>query len=319
MADVNIRTYQGGDEAGIVACWNRSCPQEGIDLTTFIRRVLCDANFQPDGLIIAENDAGIIGFVLAIVRRVPMMGTDLEPSNGWITAFAVDPKHRRRGIASQLFEAAFAFFRVEGRETLSFSDYAPNYFVPGIDRNTYPAGAAFLEAVGFNPLYTCASMDQNIVLFEVPDDVRTTQRERETEGYSFEALSPARVADTIRFATEAFHADWGRAVRGAIVADIPYDQFLIAVDPQKTVVGFAMFGGYDGIQERFGPFGVDDSQRGKGLGKILLYRTLEVMRNKGLHGCWFLWTGERSPAGHLYKRAGFMVTRNFDIMRKTLS
>jgi hypothetical protein len=42
------------------------------------------------------------------------------------------------------------------------------------------------------------------------------------------------------------------------------------------------------------------------------------MRAQGLHGAWFLWTGEQSPAGHLYRKAGFHVTRRFDIMSKTL-
>jgi mycothiol synthase len=58
--------------------------------------------------------------------------------------------------------------------------------------------------------------------------------------------------------------------------------------------------------------------QGKGLGKILLYDCLALMRAQGLHGAWFLWTGEQSPAGHLYRKAGFHVTRRFDIMSKPL-
>lgn len=318
MDGLVIRTYRGGDEAGLVACWNRACPKETISEALFIRRVLCDANFSPEGLFVAELDGALIGFVLTIVRRVPMMGTDLEPKNGWITAFAVDPNHQGRGVGQALFRAALAYMKEQGRSIVSFSDYAPNYFVPGLDRATYPRAAAFLEAQGFSRLYTCAAMDMNLVLFEIPDDVRATQREREAEGYRFEQLTSARVAETIAFATEAFHADWGRAVREGIASGVPYDQFLLAIDPANSVVGFAMFGGYDGIPERFGPFGVADSQRGKGLGKVLLYLTLDMMRRKGLHNSWFLWTGEQSPAGHLYRRAGFHVTRHFDIMRKSL-
>lgn len=318
MSQVAIRNYRGGDEEAIVACWNRSCPKDGIDLSVWVRRVLCDANFDPEGLWVAEDDGRIVGFVYAVVRRVPMMGTDLEPANGWITAFGVDPDYRRRGIGSALFERALDFLRARGRRTVSFSDYAPNYFLPGLDRNTYPEGSAFLTALGFKVAYSCVAMDKNLVLFSVPDDVRAVQQEREREGYRFTFLSPARLAETIRFAHEAFHADWARAVREAVAAGVPYDQFLIAVNPADRVVGFAMFGGYDGIQERFGPFGVAESERGRGIGKVLLYLSLERMRSKGLHGCWFLWTGERSPAGHLYKRAGFTVSRTFDIMRLSL-
>ncbi len=318
MADLVIRTYRGGDEPEIVACWNRACPKETISLDVFIKRVLCDANFAPEGLFIAEKGGVLVGFVLTVVRRVPMMGTDLEPDRGWITAFAVDPDHQGQGVGRALFRAALSYLKDQGRTVVSFSDYAPGYFVPGLDRDTYSRAAAFLEALGFERAYTCAAMDKNLVLYEIPADVRETQRQREAEGYKFEYLTPARVAETITFATEAFHADWGRAVREGVAAGLPFDQFLLAIDPNDAVVGFAMFGGYDGIPERFGPFGVADSQRGKGLGKVLLYLTLDVMRSKGLHNAWFLWTGEQSPAGHLYLRAGFHVTRRFDIMRKKL-
>jgi len=51
------------------------------------------------------------------------------------------------------------------------------------------------------------------------------------------------------------------------------------------------------------------------LGKILLYRCLEQMRSQGMHGAWFLWTGLEEPAGHLYTRVGFHVSRTFAVMR----
>jgi ribosomal protein S18 acetylase RimI-like enzyme len=64
---------------------------------------------------------------------------------------------------------------------------------------------------------------------------------------------------------------------------------------------------------------VDDALRGTGLGKVLLYLTLEAMAARGFHDAWFLWTGEATPAGHLYHRAGFTVTRTFDTYGKTLA
>ncbi|MFC7720341.1 GNAT family N-acetyltransferase [Nonomuraea recticatena] len=82
-------------------------------------------------------------------------------------------------------------------------------------------------------------------------------------------------------------------------------------------MGFALYAAYRGIPERFGPFGVDEGERGTGLGKILLHLTMTRMRAEGLHSSWFLWTGEASPAGHLYTRAGYQVTRRFHVMRWT--
>ncbi len=83
------------------------------------------------------------------------------------------------------------------------------------------------------------------------------------------------------------------------------------------IVGFALYGAYRGVGERFGPFGVDPELQGTGLGKILLHLTMTRMRAEGLHSSWFLWTGEQSPAGHLYAKAGYTVTRRFHVMRRT--
>lgn len=64
-------------------------------------------------------------------------------------------------------------------------------------------------------------------------------------------------------------------------------------------------------------FGVDPEQRGTGLGKILLHLAMTMMRAEGLHSSWFLWTGEASPAGRLYTKAGYEITRRFHVMRKS--
>lgn len=330
--EVRVRAYRPGDEGGLVRLWNQALPADPIHPALLLRRVLCDPNFDPEGLLLAEAGGRPVGFALAIVRRVPLWGDDLEPEAGWITAFGVHPDYRRQGVASRLFEAAWDFFRARGRRRVDFASYAPNYFVPGIDREQYPAGAAFLARHGFRKLYECAAMDRSLVGYTYPPDVAAVEAARQAEGYRFVPLSPRYVVPTLRFAREVFHPDWSRAVREGLLAGIPFDRFLLAVKtgeerpghpraagPGERVVGFAMYGVYDGVPERFGPFGVDDGERGKGIGKVLLYKTLDEMHARGLHGAWFLWTGENDPAGHLYRRAGFTVTRRFEVLRKELA
>lgn len=315
----SVRPYRGGDEVPIVACWNRSLPADTIYPKVFIDKVLCDANFDPEGVLVAVDGSGdVVGFLLAIVRRIPMVGADLEPQNGWITVMLVDPSHRRRGVGRMLMESALAFFTARGRSNIAVSPYAPNYFWPGVDPEIYPDGVAFLESQGYKKLYSPVAMDKNLVGFIFPDDVRELQRVRESEGYRFTTLESRWITELIQFSWDRFNPDWGRAVREAIIKGVPFDRFLLCFHSSGRMVGFAMFGAYDGIAERFGPFGVDDSERGKGLGKILLYQSLDAMRMAGLHNAWFLWTGETSPAGLLYLRAGFTVTRRFHVMRKTL-
>lgn len=37
----------------------------------------------------------------------------------------------------------------------------------------------------------------------------------------------------------------------------------------------------------------------------------------GRQGAWFLWTGETTTAGLLYKKLGFQITRRFHVCRKS--
>ncbi len=314
-----VRSYRGGDERGILSVWNRSLAVDPIDMDRFVRQVLCDVNFRPEGLMVACDGDEVVGFALAIARRVPILGTDLEPETGWITALGVHPSRQGRGIGSALLDAAEEFLRNEGKERIDVSPYAPNYFWPGVDTEAYARAFALLEARGYQARYVAAAMDRNLVGFSIPDDVLAVEDQRIAEGYTFASLDPASLYDVSAFAEAEFSPDWGRAVREAIADGVPWEQIIYARDPHGAVVGFAMYGSYSGTMERFGPFGVAGSQRGKGLGKILLYRSMEAMSARGLHGAWFLWTGEKTAAGGLYLRAGFDVTRRFHVMQKRLT
>lgn len=310
-----IRPYRPGDEKAIVAAWRESMPRDPITPERFRKKVLLDANFDPEGAIVATDGSGhVVGFMLALVRRLPLYGDDLEPDNAWITVFFVHPDHRRRGIASRMMRAAKAFVTQKGRKHLFFASYAPNYFLPGIDEAAYPEGYRFLLKEGFVKLYSPVAMDRSLVGFEVPGDVRALIRAREAEGYAFSRAEDRHLYPLMTFANTVFNPDWGRSIREGILQGLPLDQIWVA-EYEGRIVGFSMHGGYEGIPERFGPFGVDPMFQGKGLGKILLYLCLEGMCAKGLHGAWFLWTGEESAAGHLYRQAGFVITRKFHVMR----
>jgi mycothiol synthase len=247
-----------------------------------------------------------------------MHGTELEPDNGWIPWFFVDESYRRQGVGIRLMEEAVTFTREQGRKHVFFSSYAPNYILPGVDEKAYPAGYQFLLKQGFDIVYSPVAMDYSLVGFEIPEDVRRLKQTRMSEGYTFREAEDRDLYELIQFATNVFNADWGRAIREGIPQGLQLSQILVARSPEEKLVGFCLFGSYEGIRERFGPFGVDPAQQGTGLGKILLYDCLEKMRALSLHGAWFLWTGETSSAGHLYKRVGFEVTRKFHVMKKSL-
>lgn len=153
--------------------------------------------------------------------------------------------------------------------------------------------------------------------FTYSSDIIKLKEQRIDEGYTFSICADPDLYAVIQFAKNKFNPDWGRAIREGLLHGLPIDRILIA-RKGATIVGFCMYGGYEGTPERFGPFGIDKTEQGKGLGTILLNDCLWKMKQEGLHGAWFLWTGEHSAAGHLYQKTGFKITRRFHVLKREI-
>lgn len=308
---VTVRAFAPGDEHSLIEAWNHSLTRDPTTAGWFRDCVLLDPNFDPDGLRVAVAGGRVVGCAYA-VRRLTLLapGTGLEPETGWIPFFFVTPEHRGDGLGRRLLAEALDFLRRQGRTRVDFASYTPNYVLPGADPELYPDGFGLLRGMGFTTLYSPVAMDRTLVGYVTPGEVHELRAKRESEGYGFRHPSDGELPELIRFAADMFNPDWGEAIRHHKSPE----RMIIAKNRDK-VVGFALYAAYRGIPERFGPFGVDPEERGTGLGKILLHLTMTRMRAEGLHTSWFLWTGETGPAGHLYTRAGYTVTRRFHVMR----
>lgn len=314
---VQLRTHRPGDAARLVDLVNKAMPADSITLDSFTENIFLDTNFDPEGLIVAESNGNPIGLVYA-VRRRSGLGIPVPDDGGWITLFAVDPEHRRRGIGAALISAAVDFLRRGGSAWIVVSGYPPAYFVPGVDAELYPEAIACLEKIGFEAVSTPVAMDAPLHSYVTPAEVTDLIATREREGYTFADAGPDDLAELIDHTATDLAPDWGEALRASALRHRRIDRTRIARDPGGAIVGFATYAAYSGIVDRFGPFGVLGDQRGTGLGRILLHQTMTKMRAEGCHTAWFLWTGENSPAGHLYRSAGFVTTRRFQVLKLTL-
>jgi GNAT superfamily N-acetyltransferase len=77
------------------------------------------------------------------------------------------------------------------------------------------------------------------------------------------------------------------------------------------IIGYCQFEG-----SHFGPFGVSDAFQGRGIGTVLLARTLERMKCAGYHDAWVMWTDD--IAAKVYGKFGFHETRRFALLKKKL-
>lgn len=313
---VLLRTHRPGDAELLVDLVNKAMPADAMTTETFAENVFLDSNFDPEGLVVAELDGQPVGFAHA-VRQRSTVGIPVPAEGGWITLFAVDPAHRRRGIGSAVLTAAVDFLRRHGSQWAVVSGYPPAYFLPGVDPDLYPEAVSCLERNGFSTASRPVAMDAPLHSYATPDEVLELIATRESEGYTFADAGPDDMAELIQHASTDLAPDWGEALRASAIRHRRLDRTRIARDPRGAIVGFATYGAYSGVPDRFGPFGVLGDQRGTGLGRILLHQTMTKMRAEGAHVAWFLWTGENSPAGNLYRSAGFVTTRRFQVMKLT--
>lgn len=311
---ITYRTHRPGDAEALSALTAVATPQDAVATDWFTENVLLDPGFHPEGLIVAEGDARPVGFVYAVAA--PDAGENI--TGGWLTIGGVHPDHRRQGVGTGLLERALAHLRRHGAAWANVSAYPPAYFVPGLDTRAYPDAARLLAAHGFRRLYTASAMALELSTYRTPEEVHLLARERTGQGYFIGAATPDDLPGVLELAAGEFAPDWAHAVREAVLRHGRVDRVRIVKDTAGSIVAFAIYGAYRGLRERFGPFGVRESLRGTGLGKVLLHDSLTAMRAEGAQSAWFLWTDEDSPAGHLYHRTGFEVTRRFEVQRRDL-
>lgn len=311
---VHYRGHRAGDAGALSALTVQAMPQDAVSTDWFTENVLLDPNFDPEGLIVAEADGAPIGFVYAVAARPDPQETTI---GGWLTIGAVHPDHRGRGVGEELLERAVEYVRSRAGAWVNVAAYAPAYFVPGVDREAYPEAAALLAARGFTRQYTASAMALELSTYRTPEGVIRLARARRAEGFRVGAAGPDDLPEVLDLAGD-FAPDWAAAIREAVLRYGRPDRVRI-VRNERELVGFAIYGAYRGLRERFGPFGVAASERGTGLGAILLHDTLTAMRSEGAQSAWFLWTDEDSPAGRLYRRSGFTITRRFEVLRRDLT
>jgi len=176
--------------------------------------------------------------------------------------------------------------------------------------NAVVAHWAGIAAEVYRPL----AMETSLWDLREPEWVTERRQKLMAAGTVVMPFTPQLAPALLDFARREFPGDWVRVVRetAARIAagESPY-RLLTAMD-NATIVGFSHY-----ENERFGPIGVAATQRGRGVGQVLMYETLAAQRAAGFRAAWFLWSDDPT-ANRLYTGAGFKETRRFALMKKTL-
>jgi mycothiol synthase len=312
--NATIEPFKPCDLSGVLRVLAEAMPADPISPAKFVRQVLLDHNFRAAGAPVARASEQIVGFCLSIARQVPLENAPSDAERGYITLFGVAPKFQRQGIGARLLGAAEAYLKSQNRKLVMVSSYAPGYFICGVDVSAYASGLSFFAKHGYKEVYRPIAMEIPLWSFSVPASVAEKRAKLASEGVVIEAYRPELTLPILEFAEKEFQGDWVRVYRETMgrimLGDAP--SRIIVAHENGRVVGFSH---HD--NERFGPIGVATSQRGRGLGHVLMYETLSAQRQAGFRTAWFLWSDDKTAA-RLYNVAGFKEVRRFALLRKEI-
>jgi GNAT superfamily N-acetyltransferase len=211
----------------------------------------------------------------------------------WIKLLAVEERHRRRGIATQLLAHASG-------SPLRVMDHPGNYLSPGID-GRYLEGRAFFAARGFREL----GVVENI---RAPLDAPL--RQIDVTGYELRRVDVTDRATLLAWIALRFAPVWAFEVGHA--ADGPR-RAVHAAWLDGAPVAFAAADGNNQGLGWFGPAGTDAAHRGKRLGEALLVRCLEDVRGLPEAGV-IAWIG---PKPFYAKTVGAVDDRRFVTLERS--
>ena len=312
---VTVRSFEPSDAPAVLRVLAESMYADPISDAKFTRQVRLDPNFRREGAGVAELDGRVVGFCLAIARQVPLENAPSDAERGYITLLGVVPDARCADGATILLRHAESFLRAQGRKTVMVSSYAPGYFIPGVDLGPYAGALPFFLSQGYKEVYRPLAMQVSLWDWRAPEWIAGREQELAGQGVTFRTYASDLTLPLLDFTAREFPGDWVRVVREGMHRILQGDsptRLIVALDREQggQVVGFSH---YD--NERFGPIGVATSQRGRGLGQLLMFKTLQAQREAGFRAAWFLWSDDKTAA-RIYNGAGFKEVRRFALLRK---
>ena len=313
--DFTVDAYRPGDLRGVLDVLAGAMPADPISEAKFVRQVLLDHNFRAEGAVVARRGNEVIGFCLSIVRHVPLENAPMDAERGYVTLMGVLPAHQRRGVGAAMLGRAEQYVRAHGRKLLMIAPYAPGYFICGVDVNAYASGLGFFRKHGFAEVYRPIAMEVPLWSWSYPDWLAEKRRKLEADGVTVERYRPELTLPVLEFTAREFAGEWVRVYRDAM------HRIMLGDTPARVAVAhqdYKVLGVSHHDNERFGPIGVAASERGRGLGHVLMYETLSAQRLAGFRTAWFLWSDDKT-ASRLYTAAGFREVRRFALLKKELS
>lgn len=312
MGNVKLESFHQDKFQQVLTCWNESLIYDAIDEERFKQLILLDENFDSNLFLLATNEEKVLGFCYGVRRKIPYLERGLEENRGWIVIMGVLPEYQHQGIGTLLCDEVEKRLKDLGTKEITLCAYSPNYFFPGIDKR-YQNAIAFFEKRNYVFRNESVSMQRSLWDYHMSNQYKEKLISLEKEGIHIIRYHDEYMLPLLDYLLKNFGAGWKRNALIAMQKNEAVDTILLVVNEQNQILGFCMRK-IDGNDARFGPFGVSEQLRSKGIGGVLFEYMMQEMKQKGIYYLYFLWTD--GAAQRFYERHDVKVYRTYQLYRK---
>ncbi len=311
---MHFRSFRNADPPHLAALWQSCEPQtglrQGVDCSMLEDVVFSKRYFNPDGLIVAENEGRIVGFVHAGLG-LNKARTALSRQRGVISMLIVAPKFRRQGIGTALLHRGERFLAEQGVRTVQIGEWgrlAPFYtgiygqsLCPGILANS-PA-VAFCRATGFEARFETRLLELDLGRFRSPVDRKLLQVRRTVD---------------VQCTYDPIPADWWEACKFGVLERVLFELSPRTGGPAKVRSLFWYHTSDDLGQVSLVSITSDPESRRLGWGTFLLSEALKHLQGSGFESVAALCRATNQPVQGLLKKLGFREVNRGIVFRKPM-
>ncbi len=297
-----FKDFSEGYLSAILQLCNNNMQWDTLTETLLREKILDDPDYDPQLTLTLWEDNRLIAFLLGVLRAFETERT------GYIKCFVVDAVLHRQGIGKQLFQEANRRFITRKATRIRIGEAPVNYLQPGVDTR-YSQATSFLEAMGFQPFGRTRMMQSDLTVQEFStafEEKRLLQENIEITRAGYEDMQ-----DVFEFVDSHFPR-WHTQVT------LTYNSLPVSLHlarQQGTIIGFAAHNTNNFGNGWFGPVVVLPKLQKKGIGKTLLKRCLQDMKEWGLEQALIPWA---EPQLFFERTVNAHVVRHFIRFEKEL-
>lgn len=299
-----------GWEKELQAFLNLSLAKDFFTEHMFNRIMKQDPNMDARFVYLAIDGGRLIGALIGVRRtKAPEELVELQKEVGWIKALAVHPEKKGLKIADELLKAYEDALLKEGRKFVRVSDFASWHVTAGLDISYEHLLEAYYRN-GYAKAGQAVDYEIDLTGFQIPAYVKRYEKKLLENGFKIYRPVPEEEEEVTAWVKKVFSPFWAYEARMAFRNPEPT---IWIAKKDGEIAGFSVYSALE--PEWFGPIGVDPEKRGKGLGTVLLYKSLLSMRLLGERLIVIPWTEHLFFYTQLSRTVGI---RHYLILSKNL-